>query len=593
MSSSLKPKVGKRIAFFLLLPALLCALPGGTAGAQPPRERTITLRREYLMLGDLLKEVAQQTGTPLAVHREDEWALGVRMAASLREMKLTTFMESIESLFTHHYNSAKWRRAGGEKAGYLLKFGRPPGVAAAMARAEMMEMLKQDARESHRLAGLPPAVRLAAANNNPALIRPSFVTHRMFELLTALSAQDMERLLNGEEITVQWNRLSPAARKGSNLGVTYGDEPLDAERPGPLRFRMSRPSMGMGPMIAVTNVDGFSSNIAGGPGIDRKLLEKYSDGWLTPYSPICEKVNGEYHALPREDERRKHFPARKKVRWMMLLADSHDRDLLAEYEAAANLGVGGSPFRLGEWEDDLPLFVWGAKFMARDDPEVLLARGMFSLVSDRSETIAYHLYNRLHRQAVSGDGFLDLDAQEELLKLTPARLKQTAELLGVGMSDDRELLPLLAFRARLLPTWKRRLSSEKGLPLREAGLPARQVLLAAAGRQDDPAQRTPTGHEHQHAENKALPWRLLETWAGLRVRMWMEDPPKRPVRPVRPETSPEPPARLVKWAIYPLGDDEKPIHTWSRTIHPSRELGSSELFYDGPLPPRPPKKSVR
>lgn len=554
----------------LLLLSSIAAAPApaepGAVGRLPRGKKKISVRQEYLVLGELLEMLTLQSGVPLALHKNDGWASGIPMTASLHDQELPVVLSALEELFTHRFNSAEWRPGGENEKGYLLRFGRSAELAADVVLQEKLELVKREARELHRLSLLPAEARAAQAANNPNLSVPALATSRSIDLLSGLSAAELETALSGTPVQIPWERLTPAGRAYSSLPTGGGRDPNEIPRPGPRTFQ-AKLSQSLRPGFYVSNVDGRAASLAGGPLHDEPWLRRNAGGWMTPGDP---EARGVMEGLKRPDDESKPLPARTVPRWLIAMTDRYDRDFIAEYDRPLGRATTGGAVEMRDWKRTLGVTVFRLRLMAKDDGPILLLRTAQSLESRRRDTVPWPLTRQLRASVATDNGFLSLDALTSLSELSPEQVATcSVEFGGVEKPDWPKLLPMLLFRDRLLPAWKRQLSRPEGLPLRDSGLVARVHLLS--------------GEDPEGARGLEL---MRPQWGRLAARLWIEDRPARPQRPGRPVDKPE---RIVKWALYNVADRSSAVHQWSTPLYQRTDLST---VHKPPLQPRPAKAAT-
>lgn len=563
VSSDIKKSLfGAGTALLMLTAAAAAPAPPEkqrAVGQLPEGRKKISIRQEYLVLGELLELLTLQSGVRLALHKNDEWASGIPITASIHDRELPMVLRALEDLFTHRFNSAEWRPAGEDRKGYVLRFGRNAEMAANVVLQDLLEEMKRETRELYRLSLLPASAREAQQTRNPILSIPSRLNDPKINLLPGLSAAELEMALSGTQVQIPWERLTPAGRAASNLGLTYAGEPRDAPRPGPISFQMKLREDCLTPVFWVTNVERRGSNLVGGPLHDEPWLRRNAGGWMTPGDP---EARGVVEGLKKPDDESKPLPARTVPRWLMTMTDRYNRDFIAEYAHPVN-GTHGSVVELRDWKRTLGIAVFRLRLMAQDDGPILLLRTAQSLVSRRRDTVPWSLTRQLRASVAADNGFLSLDALTSLSELS---LEQVAtcnlEFGGIDGQIWPHLLPLLLFRDRLLPAWRKQLSKPEGLPLRDSGVVARLHLLS--------------GEDPDNVRGLKF---MQPEWGRLAARLWIEDMPQpRPIpgRPVRPQ-------RRVKWALYHLDDRSTPVHQWSTVLYQHRDRST---VHERPLQPR-------
>jgi len=459
-----------RVLSLLAACTAACAAP-----AAPPEdgrlERTVSISRPRVYLGELVDELSRTTGVSLAVtDRAGAPVSGVHLSAYLKKRPLREVMAAVVTLLATRDHAFEWQATGRPPRYHLIH---TPGFEAAgvAARRRLMERWAQDLRTIHAIAQQPDREREMRAQARLDVFPGGTPRHGQLDLLAAVPAEQLDSLLGGAFVALDQKRLSARGRDALGLGLSAPPEDGKGPRRPPglfVRWEEGRlgPVLWLGNGPVATNVLGSAS---------------WDGGWLSAEDPNWQHL---------VDARSQAFLRRKVARdpqagvpapdtdlweWLKRIGRSHPESFIADPLVVAPGRVGGAAWIGKTWEDTVSAVVIGTSMVARTDGPITVFRHLAAPVHPRGHLVTWARIADLRRDAAAGKGYLSADGLLAVAALAPEQ--------GAALAEEFPDVPRLGrwrhifqFQELLVPAARRRLLSAQGLPYPETGLVARRAL---------------------------------------------------------------------------------------------------------------------
>lgn len=464
--------------------------------AEPPRKapaplfpedeklaRPVTMARGGVYLGELVGILSRESGIRLRVDDAKGPVGGIHLLVFLKERPLRDVMSGLQELFAHRFDRWEWQREPGGRTGYVLRHQRSPEEATAAARAAILSRFTQDTRDLHRIARLPDAERTAQSASRSDLFPRGSMDRGRLDLFGRLSNVEMDALLKGAFVSPGGPAFSERETGALTLGISgggtftsFGTAPPSAPRPPGFNIGWDRDQLG--PILWLRN-GGGGTNVIGGGWWDSNWLAREGEGWKDRWSPGVEEfvqrlIFGKAGADARP------LPAVTLGEWLRLASDQQQMSVMVDLVYPRTMSRWPQAW-LGRTPDHTAMaLIQGIGLTWKEHGGVHLLRHQGAVVNPRSHLIPWSQVRSLREAAGREAGYFDLP---ELLELAGLSADQLAGIMREFPAAEPEALarwrPILQFCRNLTPASLRKLTSDEGLPFRNAGLVARAYLLDA------------------------------------------------------------------------------------------------------------------
>ncbi len=528
-SRNLGVLAGSAVGLGLLLLANACVRGadddvGGDPLLHPNFQRTVTISRPRIYLGELLEVVSQQVGVSVSAD-EERWPLGgIPLTLRADGVPASRLLAAVRETLNTPYNAMEWRPARDGEPGALLRAQRSAADAAGVARRDLLDSFRRGVRRIWQAARKPDGAREIDLRGMTGFFpgtKDPLPQHHL-DVLAAIRSAELEEMLQGGRVTLSAHRIS--ARGRGTLPQTPADPAAQGDGEPSFSFHLEFGPAYLGPVLWLSNEAGARTNLLGGAGWDRKWINDELKDWIYVDHPTVRDLQARIRARD-PGSAGKPIQVQRPADWAVRFAELQKTPVLADLVNAQANTVAPTA-RLGASPDiTARMMVLDMDVMHRTLKECFLFRHVTALTDDRPSLVRWRTIRSLRKAARDNAGFLDLDSLALLVSLTPAQARGLVWDFPDAHPDKLGpwVAPLL-LHDNLTPAAQRRLSLEEGIRWSDAGLVARAAFLGVPDRDDrfgGMALRSPT--------------------PDTRVRLRIE---AAPVDPVRGES------KVLTWTVF-------------------------------------------